>query len=203
MAQLLLQRRKKSQMKAQMRVAMIRKMMMKPLQRLLRKKAAQLQRKAHQWLLRRQTLAALDLKRALNLKMRWFSIGFHSKTQKLRVKTLKLKGMRHLHASQSADVRALTTCSSLILKQSNPLLSPSPSPYAFALSHNLYVVRNYLSSHDLRIVLLQKARPICLGLEDFYIHRVYLRLQHRAGTIATHFLGLKNFKVEQKYKLLL
>ncbi|XP_018501171.2 uncharacterized protein LOC108866630 [Pyrus x bretschneideri] len=69
MAQLLLQRRKKSQLKAQMRVAMIRKMMMKPLQRLLRKKPAQLQRKAHQWLLKRQTLAAMDLKRALNLKM--------------------------------------------------------------------------------------------------------------------------------------
>ncbi|XP_068328412.1 uncharacterized protein [Pyrus communis] len=81
---------------------------------------------------------------------RWFSIGFHSKTQKLRVKTLNLKGMRHLHASQSADVRALTTCSSLILKQSNPLLSPSPSPYVYALLHHLYVVRNYLSSRDLR-----------------------------------------------------
>ncbi|KAM1142371.1 hypothetical protein ACFX19_042909 [Malus domestica] len=63
-----------------------------------------------------------------------------------------LRALRHLHASQSAGVRALTTCSSLILKQSTPLLSPSssPSPSAFAPSHNLLAVRNYRSSRDLR-----------------------------------------------------
>ncbi|XP_050156845.1 uncharacterized protein LOC126630730 isoform X1 [Malus sylvestris] len=63
-----------------------------------------------------------------------------------------LRTLRHLHASQSAGVRALTTCSSLILKQSTPLLSPSssPSPSAFAPSHNLLAVRNYRSSRDLR-----------------------------------------------------
>ncbi|XP_050156846.1 uncharacterized protein LOC126630730 isoform X2 [Malus sylvestris] len=62
-----------------------------------------------------------------------------------------LRTLRHLHASQSAGVRALTTCSSLILKQSTPLLSPSssPSPSAFAPSHNLLAVRNYRSSRDL------------------------------------------------------
>ncbi|PQM41280.1 stomatin-like protein 2 mitochondrial [Prunus yedoensis var. nudiflora] len=47
-----------------------------------------------------------------------------------------LRALRHLHHSQSAGVRALTTCSSLILKQSNPLLSP-PSSSPFAPSHNL------------------------------------------------------------------
>ncbi|KAM1232413.1 hypothetical protein ACFX13_042972 [Malus domestica] len=63
-----------------------------------------------------------------------------------------LRALRHLHASQSAGLRALTTCSSLILKQSTPLLSPSssPSPSAFAPSHNLLAVRNYRSSRDLR-----------------------------------------------------
>ncbi|KAM1270147.1 hypothetical protein ACFX15_002167 [Malus domestica] len=61
-----------------------------------------------------------------------------------------LRALRHLHASQSAGVRALTTCSSLILKQSNPLLSPSPSPFPFAPSHNLLAIRNYRSSRDLR-----------------------------------------------------
>ncbi|XP_068330542.1 uncharacterized protein [Pyrus communis] len=61
-----------------------------------------------------------------------------------------LRALRRLHASQSAGVRALTTCSSLILKQSTPLLSPSPSPSAFAPSHNLLAVRNYRSSRDLR-----------------------------------------------------
>ncbi|CAN6564639.1 unnamed protein product [Malus baccata var. baccata] len=61
-----------------------------------------------------------------------------------------LRALRHLHASQSAGVRALTTCSSLILKQSTPLLSPSPSPSAFAPSHNLLAVRNYRRSRDLR-----------------------------------------------------
>ncbi|CAN6564640.1 unnamed protein product [Malus baccata var. baccata] len=60
-----------------------------------------------------------------------------------------LRALRHLHASQSAGVRALTTCSSLILKQSTPLLSPSPSPSAFAPSHNLLAVRNYRRSRDL------------------------------------------------------
>ncbi|XP_008376848.1 uncharacterized protein [Malus domestica] len=62
-----------------------------------------------------------------------------------------LRALRHLHASQSAGLRALTTCSSLILKQSTPLLSPSssPSPSAFAPSHNLLAVRNYRSSRDL------------------------------------------------------
>ncbi|KAM1029787.1 hypothetical protein FF1_042173 [Malus domestica] len=61
-----------------------------------------------------------------------------------------LRALRHLHASQSAGVRALTTCSSLFLKQSTPLLSPSPSPSAFVPSHNLLAVRNYRSSRDLR-----------------------------------------------------
>ncbi|CAB4271694.1 unnamed protein product [Prunus armeniaca] len=60
-----------------------------------------------------------------------------------------LRALRHLHHSQSAGVRALTTCSSLILRQSNPLLSP-PSSSPFAPSHNLLAVRNYRSSRDLR-----------------------------------------------------
>ncbi|XP_048421489.1 uncharacterized protein LOC103941598 [Pyrus x bretschneideri] len=102
MAQLLLQRRKKSQMKAQMRVAMIRKMMMKPLQRLLRKKPAQLQRKAHQWLLRRQTLAALDLKRALNLKMS-FKTRSTARASLLVISILKPKRQCTVHRQWSGE----------------------------------------------------------------------------------------------------
>ncbi|XP_048442347.1 uncharacterized protein LOC108865975 isoform X2 [Pyrus x bretschneideri] len=60
-------------------------------------------------------------------------------------------------------------------KQRCSLINQTHLPDFQFLNNEMMRVFKVLLS--LRIVLLQKARPICLGLEDFYIHQVYLRLQ--------------------------